>query len=176
MMNTRTWIVACLAMALMAPAWAQDGGGRGGRGEGGGRGGRAQAGGRGGQQQMMKAAWEKVDKEACFAAMDADKDGNVTAEEFEKADVGAIFGKALMEAMKELREEQTAGGGMKRLDQNKDGKITADEFPGGEERFNKLLERADTDGDGALSEDEMNAFREKARAQRGGRGGRGGNR
>lgn len=133
------------------------------------RGGRG-AGGQGAPvQERMKEAWAAVDKQACFRTMDTNADGNVSKEEFEQADLQAVFGAALRQAMAKRGGMGAAGGGAAggpaQWDKNGDGKITADEFPRGEEAFKKLLERADKDGDSALSTEEMKAAREGLQRQ-----------
>jgi hypothetical protein len=98
-------------------------------GAGGPHGGRG-AGGPGGQggaqlQERMKEAWAAVDRQACFKAMDSNADGNVSKEEFEKADLQVVFGGALREAM--LKRGGMgggaggAGGGPAQWDKNGDG-------------------------------------------------------
>jgi Ca2+-binding EF-hand superfamily protein len=165
-------VLSAAALAVTPLALAQDGGAArpgAGVGRGGGQGGQ---GGQGGaqMQERMKEAWAAVDKQACFKAMDTNADGNVSKEEFEAADLQAVFGNALREAMTKQRAGAGAGGaagegGPAQWDKNGDGKVTADEFPRGEEAFKKLLERADKDGDGALSTEEMKAAREGMQQQ-----------
>ena len=71
-----------------------------------------------------------------FAKADANNDGTITKAEF-LADADARFA---------------------RLDANKDGKIAKDERPGGGEgRGGRMMGRADTDGDGAISLAEQRA-------------------
>lgn|GEM_PF-2715428 len=154
--------LSAVVLAVSPLGLAQEaGGGRagGGAGRGGGPGG-------GQMQERMKEAWAAVDKEACFKAMDTDADGTITKEEFGKADLQAVFGAPLREAMAK-RAGMGAGpgaavgpGGPQQWDKNGDGKVTADEFPRGPEAFKKLLENNDKDGDGALSTEEMKAARE----------------
>lgn len=154
----------CVAGLVLTPlALAQQAGGRGagrqGRGPGGGPGGE----GRGAQmQERMREAWASLDKEACFKAMDTNGDGTISKDEFQQADLQAVFGERLREAMAQ-RAGGAAGvgaGDPAQWDKNGDGKVTADEFPGGEEAFKRMLERGDKDGDGALSLEEVRAVRE----------------
>lgn len=71
-----------------------------------------------------------------LAKADANNDGSITKAEF-LADVDARFAK---------------------LDANKDGKIAKEERPGGGEgRGGRMMGRADTNGDGAISLDEQRA-------------------
>ncbi|NOX53217.1 MAG: hypothetical protein GXP27_02010 [Planctomycetes bacterium] len=118
-------------------------------------------------------------------ALDLDGDGELSAEEIQKA----------AESLKKLdkngdgklsRDElrpQFAGRGprggvdiverLMSLDKNKDGKVTKDEFPN--ERMAALIERGDTNGDGALDKAEIEQMAERFRQRAGqGRGGRSG--
>jgi hypothetical protein len=123
-------------------------------------------GGQGGQmQERLKDAWAAVDKVACFKAMDTNADGSISKEEFEKADLQAVFGPALRETLRKRGASTAAGGAgaataFAQWDRNGDGRVTAEEFPRGEEAFRKLLEHADKDGDGALSAEEVKAAHE----------------
>jgi len=176
-MQATRWIPGCLVLVLTSALVAQNVPPPGGPG---GRGARTP----GQMQEMMKAAWEKVDKEACHAALDSDGDGTVSKEEFDKSDLNAILGKALNEAMQKVREERRAAGdqaqgqgrenAMQRMDKNGDGIITADEFPRGAEAFERLLQRGDKNGDKGLDADELAAIREQGGGgSRGGGGNRG---
>jgi hypothetical protein len=78
---------------------------------------------------------------ALFAALDADGNGQLSAEEFDRQP----------EAMAELRRERA----FTRLDRNGDGVLSRDELPSPVAR----LERADADGDGRVTPDEMRAQR-----------------
>ena len=74
------------------------------------------------------------------------------------------------------RQASPGGGGrmaqmFDRLDQNDDGKLSGDEIP---ERMRPLVASADTDGDGAVSRDEMAKAMERFGAMRGGFGRRAG--
>lgn len=79
-----------------------------------------------------------------FAEIDANKDGRLTAEEF-KGHMAKHADKSIEQAVE-------------KLDANKDGFVDAAEFDAaGKARFAK----ADRDGDGVLSEDEMRDARKK---------------
>lgn len=115
-----------------------------------------------------------------LVALDADKDGELSASEIENA------AKALKTLDKnkdgkltreELRPEGRGGPGggdfaqrILGFDKNKDGKVSKDELP--EQMRERLLERADTNKDGALDKAEIDKMAEQFR-QRGGRGGEG---
>jgi hypothetical protein len=165
-LSTATLAVSLLSWAGDAPGGAAKGG------NGGGRAARAGGGaGRGAQaQDRMKEAWAEVDKAACFTALDTNADGNISKEEFEKADLQVVFGGPLREAMQKRGGAAGGGGGpaaeVTRWDKNGDGKITADEFPRGEAAFKKFLEGADKDGDGTLTVDEAKAAQEQRQQQR----------
>ncbi|MDF1794488.1 MAG: EF-hand domain-containing protein [Thalassobaculaceae bacterium] len=98
-----------------------------------------------------------------FQAMDANKDGKLSAEEIEafgaarfaKADANGD-GKLSVEEMDNARAEQRKerfGRMIAKLDKDGDGQLSAAEMPKRGERMMKL----DTDGDGAISLDEMKA-------------------
>jgi len=74
---------------------------------------------------------------ARFDALDADKDGKVTQEEFQKGAAGAM-------------REAVGTRFMKQLDTNGDGKVSKAEFEA-------LFARLDKDGDGQLSQEELSA-------------------
>ena len=115
-----------------------------------------------------------------FEQADANDDGKVTKDEamsfhrerfeklLEKGDKdgdGALSKEEAREALKEIGKEKRAEMAKKvgqamherfmKLDANEDGKVTVDEVPESRrEWFKKLLEKADADGDGALSKEE----------------------
>jgi len=83
-------------------------------------------------------------KQARFAEVDADGDGRITLEE--------------ATAHEQAKAAERAQERLARMDENKDGAITADEmkFPGG-----SLIEKADADGSGGVTMDEIKAAWEK---------------
>ncbi len=129
--------------------------------------------------------------------LDADQDGKVTKEELperfqrvlDRADAnddGAIDreeAEKLAAAMGRFQRQGPEGrpGGpprpgdiierVMRFDRNDDGKVTDDEMP--EPMRERLLDRADADGDGAVDKEELEKMAEEIRS-RGGRGGPGG--
>ena len=97
---------------------------------------------------------------ARFAKIDADGDGKVTLKEIA----------ALEEAAREARKNQMAArrlsdaSGFVTADSNGDGSISADEFTA---MPNRMLERLDADGDGAVTKDEIRDHFGKDRSPRG---------
>ena len=174
-MKRLSLVLSCLVFALCylvqaQPAGGGDGGGRpprrgGGQdGPGGGRGGRE------GMQQRMQKMWEQVDRDELFGALDANGDGNISKDEFGEANLGEIMGGAMRKAM--MSGGQGGPGGdpaerFKQMDKDADGKVSAQEFPRGPEVFDRLVERLDKDGDGALSMDEMAAMQGQGRGGQG---------
>lgn len=120
-----------------------------------------------------------------IAALDLDKDGEVSAEELAKASASLATldknkdGKLTAD---EFRGAPGAGGGgagrfgdpeayVTRLmegDTNKDGKLSKEEIP---ERLQGMMERVDTDKDGALSKEELEALVKNIGNGGGGNGG-----
>jgi len=103
---------------------------------------------------------------AALKTLDKNGDGEITREEFRPTPGGPGGG--------------SPGGGpgefITRLmenDKNKDGKLSKEELP---ERMQRVLERADTSGDGALDKAELDAMAKRFTAGRGGQGGPGGER
>ena len=83
--------------------------------------------------------------------------------------LGATVGSLVVLAAAAVYAASVSGGArsadrlemlFRRLDKNGDGKLTASELPG-----RLMLNRADTDGDGAVSLDEARAFRQKTRSR-----------
>jgi hypothetical protein len=104
---------------------------------------------------------------AALKTLDKNGDGQITREEFRPTQGGQGGG-------------APGGGGpgdfIARLmenDKNKDGKLSKEELP---ERMQRVLERADTSGDGALDKAELDAMAKRFTAGRGGQGGPGGER
>lgn len=113
------------------------------------------------------SAEEIAGASAALKTLDKNGDGQITREEFRPTQGGPGGG-------------APGGGGpgdfIARLmenDKNKDGKLTKEELP---ERMQRVLERADTSGDGALDKAELDAMAKRFTAGRGGQGGPGGER
>lgn len=118
-----------------------------------------------------------------FAALDADKDGKITAAEMEAfraarvtevdADKDGKLSTAELSAMHmarmQARADQMAARMVERHDADGDGMLTAAEFmtPPVPER---MFERADADGDGALSPEEVEAAQARMEEMREGHG------
>ncbi len=186
--------VVALVSAFVAESVNAQGAGRGGRGGGfGGRGG-----GFGGPNPIMAAldadqdgtlsASEIANAAAALKKLDKNSDGKISGDEMrpqrgpggerggrggERGGRGGGFGGG---------PGGPGGGGsfadrLMEFDENKDGKITASELP---ERMSRILDRADTNKDGALSKDEIDAMARNFGGgggfggRGGGRGGRGG--
>ena len=109
-----------------------------------------------------------------FDAIDADKDGKITAEEFAafrmaefaKADTNAdgqinveeLAARRIAEAAE--RAPDMAAKMIERMDENSDGQLSAEEIEQGP-RAPSMFERADENGDGAISKDEAEAMKDK---------------
>ena len=130
----------------------------------------ADAGGRGGDRMGQMFVFEEMDANADgkvtkdeiaafhtakIAAMDTDKDGNlseaelIAAQEQRKAEREAQRGAEMVKRM------------MDRRDANKDGVLSLDEMTPPADRGDKMFDRADTDGDGAISKAEADVMAEK---------------
>lgn len=77
-----------------------------------------------------------------FKQMDVNLDGRITAEEM----------RVTRKAMDEPADEAQVAAAIKAMDRNGDGKVDPAEHAG---MAQALFRKADTDGDGALSEDEL---------------------
>lgn len=186
---TKLALVAVVS-AFVAESVSAQGGGRGGRGgAGGGFGGRG--GGFGGPSPIMAAldadkdgtlsSSEIANAAAALKKLDKDGDGKISGEEMRPARGGERGGRG--------GERGGRGGGfgggpggaggaggsfadrLMEYDENKDGKITASELP---ERMARIMDRADSNGDGTLTKAEIDAMAQSFGGG-GGRGGRGGN-
>lgn len=164
--KTRRLLLAATATSalLLAPAsWAQEGGGRG-RGPGG----------PGGPGGMMRG-------NPIVAALDANGDGTLSADEINGAPAALRKldkngdGKLTQD---EIRPAGARGPGagqspealvtrMFEYDKNGDGKLTKEELP---ERMQRMIERGDTNKDGALSKEEVRAMAASQPAGGGGQG------
>ena len=99
---------------------------------------------------------------------DADKDGKITAQEWEAGHAGRFaemdadgdgdLTAAEMEAYHEKRRAERRERMRQRLDTNQDGKVTADEMAA---RYKQMFSRLDENGDEVISPDEMPRHRGK---------------
>jgi hypothetical protein len=121
-----------------------------------------------------------------FDAIDADKDGKITSEEFDafraaefaKADTnsdGQVSADEL--AAKHLAEMTARAAEMsakmiERMDENGDSQLSPEEMANGP-RPMTMFERADADGDGAISKEEAEAMHGKRGGHRGKHGHKG---
>ncbi|WP_050522863.1 EF-hand domain-containing protein [Pseudorhodobacter wandonensis] len=100
---------------------------------------------------------------AQLAAMDTDKDGNLSAAEL-------IAAQQKRQAEREAdRETRMAERMIEQRDANKDGVLSLEEMAPKGDRGDKMFDRADTDGDGAISKAEADAMKAKME-KRGDRG------
>ncbi|MEX0724738.1 MAG: hypothetical protein WD065_00630 [Planctomycetaceae bacterium] len=148
----------------------QRGGAQGRPGMAGGAGSRARM----GHHLMMLAQFDanhdkQISKEeltALFDKIDANSDGNITAEEGKK-----FHETQRAEMMTKMKEAFSPEGIIKKLDKNGDGKLSKDD----EIKFWDRLSHADADKDGSVTKEELEAgmkkMREAMQQQRGRRGG-----
>lgn len=159
MKKTAFLIALAMAMATMnSMAQGRPQGGQGGQGGPGGRGGFRGGGG----GQLMEA-------------LDLNKDGSLDAREIQSAPMSLRKLDKNKDFKLDPEELGTRRSGdmasrMMEMDKNKDGKITKDELP--DERMGRFIDRMDTNGDGAVDQEEIQAM--QRRFQEGGFGGRGG--
>ncbi len=94
-----------------------------------------------------------------LAQADADKDGEITKEEFNAAaeNLRGRFGQG-------ERRAPSVDETFTQFDKNNDGKLTKEELP---ERAANFLLRADRDDDGAVTKDELRTARERFQQNRG---------
>ena len=115
--------------------------------------------------------WAPVD----FQRLDADGDGKITRDEMQTAarrhfleadaDGDGAVSREELKAHADARAQQRVDNIMTRLDRDKDGVISPDELPDGG-RALRRFDRADTDGDGAISQAEYDAARERMAKRR----------
>lgn len=102
---------------------------------------------------------------AKVAGMDTDKDGNLSEAEL-------IAGQKQGQAERQAnREAKMAKRMIEQRDANKDGVLSLDEMAPKDGRGDKMFDRADADGDGAISKAEADAAQEKMGKRGGDRGG-----
>jgi Ca2+-binding EF-hand superfamily protein len=142
----------------------------------------------------LKSADADAEHKSTFAAMDANHDGQLTADEFpaeqkrlltrllriaDRNGDGKLSESEFLAGLREpnskhpLEENEDAQSpmanpdtAMERFDKNHDGKLSRDEFP--EQLLNRLeglFKRGDTDGDGMISKAELIAYQELLRKQ-----------
>ena len=181
-------IIVLASISMSSNVMAQRGGGEGGqRGQRGGQRGGGPGGQRGGQRGERPVS-------PLMTALDADKDGKLSADEIKNAAValkaldknndGVLDATEMAPARPERGGRGGAGGGagggapnasafvdrMMERDTDGDGVITKEE---GGDQMARFFDRLDTDGDGKLTKTEIE---EMAKRFGGGRGGRGGGR
>ncbi len=160
MMKTKTILSAVTLAAMVAASFSSIA--------------NAEMGPRGGDRGAMMPAFEEMDangdgkvtkeeiatfRAAQIAALDTDKDGNLSEAEL-------IAGKKMRE---DAREAKMAKRMIERQDTNKDGVLSVEEMAGPADRGDRMFDRIDTDDDGAISKAEADAAKEKM-GKRGGKG------
>lgn len=108
-----------------------------------------------------------------FDAIDADKDGKITADELaafkatrlaaadtdKDGKISVAEMQAMQDAMMAERKALRAQSMLDRMDANADGSVTVEEMAAGGPDGGMFIDRADTDGDGAVSKAEADALK-----------------
>ena len=131
---------------------------------------------RGGDRQQRGGGQQSQRSNPLFAAIDTDKDGVLSAAEVKNAPAALKKldknkdGKITQEELRPSTDEIVAR--FMGYDENKDGKLSKDEMPA---QMQRMFDRLDTNSDGSLDEQELQALAASF-GQRGGRRQRGGDR
>jgi Ca2+-binding EF-hand superfamily protein len=106
---------------------------------------------------------QRMARSPLFAALDSDRDGQLSAEEIASAAKslaaldrdgdGAVTTQEIMETRRQQMSER-----FQALDQDGDGALSQDEIP---ERMQGILSRFDEDSDGSLSAEELQAMKQR---------------
>ena len=123
-----------------------------------------------------------------FAELDSDSDGMITAEDIEAyqearfnnidTDGDGMISLAEWETNfaedASERKKSRLASMFDRMDANDDEMISAEELPSKRMNFDRILEKLDQDGDGAISEEEFNEGKSKSREgkRKSGKGGK----
>ena len=112
-----------------------------------------------------------------FSDMDLNSDGNLTMNElqtmksnrFEATDTNSddVLTRDELIEQGQARVEQHVDKLLERRDANGDGALSRDEMRGGHDRGSRLFEHADADSNGLISEEEFDAAIEKLKSRHG---------